>query len=165
MRFRVGIGTDLHRLVTARRFVLGGVCIPAAFGPEGHSDGDALIHAVIDALLGAAALDDIGGLFPPEDAAYKDADSRLLAKEAVRRVRAAGWEIANIDAVVECEAPKILPYREAIRASLAAALGISAAQVFVKGKTGEGLGEIGRGKAVYAQAVCLLTGGAEAAVE
>jgi 2-C-methyl-D-erythritol 2,4-cyclodiphosphate synthase len=156
---RIGIGKDLHRLAAGRRFILGGVEIPHESGELGHSDGDALSHAIIDALLGAAALGDIGELFPPSDTRWKDARSLELLKTVYERVRRAGWEIVNIDAVVECERPAILPYRQAVCASIAEALGIDAARVWVKGKTGEGLGEIGRGEAVGAEAVCLLTRG------
>jgi 2-C-methyl-D-erythritol 2,4-cyclodiphosphate synthase/2-C-methyl-D-erythritol 4-phosphate cytidylyltransferase/2-C-methyl-D-erythritol 2,4-cyclodiphosphate synthase len=154
---RIGIGKDLHRLAAGRRFILGGVHIPYEKGELGHSDGDALCHAIIDALLGAAALGDIGGFFPPQDMRWKDAVSLDLLRAVCERVREAAWEIVNIDAVVECERPAILPYRQAVCASLAGAMGIDAARVWVKGKTGEGLGEIGRGEAVGAEAVCLLT--------
>jgi 2-C-methyl-D-erythritol 2,4-cyclodiphosphate synthase len=154
---KVGLGRDLHRLVTGRRFLLGGVEIPAKRGELGHSDGDALAHAVCDAILGAAALDDIGGLFPPSDAAWKDADSMELLRRAFARVKEAGWRLVNLDCVVSCEEPKILAFRDSIRKSLAQALECSDDRVFVKGKTGEGLGPIGKGKAVEALAVCLLT--------
>jgi 2-C-methyl-D-erythritol 2,4-cyclodiphosphate synthase len=154
---RIGIGRDIHRLVTGRRFLLGGVEIPFEKGEDGHSDGDALAHAVTDALLGAAGLGDIGELFPPGDPAWKDADSMKLLKTAFGKARDAGWEIGNIDCVVSVEKPAVLPYREAIRASLAAALGITRDAVFVKGKTGEGLGAVGSGEAVEALAVCTLT--------
>jgi 2-C-methyl-D-erythritol 2,4-cyclodiphosphate synthase len=142
--------------VEGRRFLLGGVEIPADKGELGHSDGDVLIHAVIDALLGAAGLGDIGELFPPADPAWKDAPSMELLGSAWERVRGAGWRLVNLDCVVNAERPKLLPYRAAIRASLAAALGVSAETVFVKGKTGEGLDSIGEGLAVEALAVCLL---------
>jgi 2-C-methyl-D-erythritol 2,4-cyclodiphosphate synthase len=153
---RVGLGKDLHRLVPGRRFVLGGVEIPFDKGEAGHSDGDALCHAVIDALLGAAGLGDVGEMFPDRDPAWQDADSLELLKTAWARVRESGWTLINIDAVVGCEKPKILPYRDQIRASLAAALGVGVDQIFVKGKTGEGLGPVGEGGAVETEAVCLL---------
>jgi 2-C-methyl-D-erythritol 2,4-cyclodiphosphate synthase/2-C-methyl-D-erythritol 4-phosphate cytidylyltransferase/2-C-methyl-D-erythritol 2,4-cyclodiphosphate synthase len=153
---RAGLGRDLHRLVPGRRFMLGGVRLDADFGEEGHSDGDALCHAVIDALLGAAGLGDIGEFFPPVDAEWKDADSLRLLAICRDAVRDAGWAIVNIDAVVSCERPAILPYRDAIRRSLAEALGVTPDAVFVKGKSGEGLGDIGEGRAVEALAVCLL---------
>jgi 2-C-methyl-D-erythritol 2,4-cyclodiphosphate synthase len=153
---RVGLGRDIHRLAGGRRFLLGGVEIPFEKGELGHSDGDVLAHAVCDALLGAAALADIGELFPPSDPAWKDADSLLLLKSAYQKVREAGWRLVNLDCVVSAEQPKLLPYREAIRSSLASALGVDAGAVFVKGKTNEGLGPLGRGEAVEALAVCLI---------
>jgi len=154
---KVGLGRDLHRLVKGRRFLLGGIEIPAKRGELGHSDGDVLAHAVCDAILGAAALDDIGGLFPPSDKAWKDADSMELLRRAFASLKEAGWRLVNLDCVVSCEEPKILPFRDDIRRSLAAALECSDDMVFVKGKTGEGLGPVGKGKAVEALAVCLLT--------
>jgi len=154
---KAGLGRDLHRLVKGRRFLLGGVEIPAKRGELGHSDGDVLAHAVCDAILGAAALDDIGGLFPPSDAAWKDADSMELLRRAFAIVKKAGWRLVNLDCVVCCEEPKVLPFRDSIRQSLARALECSVDSVFVKGKTGEGLGPIGKGKAVEALAMCLLT--------
>ena len=153
---RIGLGRDLHRLVTGRRFVLAGVELPAERGELGHSDGDVLAHAVCDAILGAAALGDIGSLFPPADPAWKDADSMVLLGHAFALVKEAGWRLVNLDCVVCCEEPKLLPYRDSIRQSLAAVLEVSPDAVFVKGKTAEGLGPIGKGKAVEALAVCLL---------
>jgi 2-C-methyl-D-erythritol 2,4-cyclodiphosphate synthase len=154
--FRIGLGTDLHRLVEGRRLVLGGVTLPCSLGAESHSDGDALIHAVIDALLGAACLGDIGELFPNNDFRWKDADSRELLRQTAAKLNSAGWDIVNIDAVVSCEEPKILPYRDTIRASLAGVLNLSVDHVFVKGKTGEGMGDVGEGRAVSVIAVCLI---------
>ncbi|MDR2922340.1 MAG: 2-C-methyl-D-erythritol 2,4-cyclodiphosphate synthase [Treponema sp.] len=154
---RIGLGRDLHRLVKGRRFLLGGVEIPARRGELGHSDGDALAHAVCDAILGAASLDDIGSLFPPSDAAWKDADSMELLRRAFAMLKEAGWRLVNLDCVVSCEEPKVLPYRDSIRRSLAQALETSVDRVFVKGKTGEGLGPVGKGKAVETLAVCMLT--------
>jgi 2-C-methyl-D-erythritol 2,4-cyclodiphosphate synthase len=153
---RVGLGRDLHRLAAGRRFLLGGVELPFEKGEAGHSDGDVLAHAVIDALLGAAGLGDIGELYPPSDPAWKDADSLGLLLDAWERVRQAGWCLVNLDCVVSCERPKILPHRDRIRRSLAGALGTEAERVFVKGKTNEGLGSLGTGEAVEALAVCLL---------
>jgi 2-C-methyl-D-erythritol 2,4-cyclodiphosphate synthase len=152
---RVGLGKDIHRLVSGRPFLLGGVEIPHTQGESGHSDGDVLIHAIIDALLGAAGLADIGELFPgsPE---WKDADSKKLLSIAWDMVKKEGWRIVNIDCVVCCEAPKILLHRDAIRKSLASILQIASSHVFVKGKTAEGLGDLGRGEAVEALALCLL---------
>ncbi|MDR2103232.1 MAG: 2-C-methyl-D-erythritol 2,4-cyclodiphosphate synthase [Treponema sp.] len=153
---RIGLGRDLHRLVPGRPFRLGGVELPADSGELGHSDGDVLAHAVTDALLGAAGIGDIGELFPPSDPRWKDADSLELLRSAFARVRALGWGIINLDTVVICEKPRVLPYREAIRASLASVLGIPAEAVFVKGKTNEALGPAGEGLAVEALAVALL---------
>ncbi|MDR2433729.1 MAG: 2-C-methyl-D-erythritol 2,4-cyclodiphosphate synthase [Treponema sp.] len=156
---KIGMGQDLHRLVSGRRFLLGGVQLPAEKGEAGHSDGDALAHAVIDALLGAAALGDIGGIFPPSEPALKDADSMALLRSAFGMVKRAGWRLVNLDCVVCCESPKLLPFRDAIRASLSEALEVPAEMVFVKGKTAEGLGPVGEGRAVQALAVCLLERG------
>jgi 2-C-methyl-D-erythritol 2,4-cyclodiphosphate synthase len=153
---RVGLGRDLHRLVKKRRFLLAGVELPAPRGELGHSDGDVLAHAVCDALLGATALGDIGALFPPSDPSWKDADSMTLLRSVFGMVKQAGWTLVNLDCVVSCEEPKILPYRDRIRESLARALEVSIDQIFVKGKTGEGLGAVGKGRAVEAIAVCLL---------
>jgi len=154
---RIGLGRDLHRLVTGRRFLLGGVEIPFEKGEQGHSDGDVLAHAITDALLGAAGLGDIGELYPPQDPAWKDADSLLLLKNAWDKVKAQGWRLVNLDCTVTCEKPKLLPHRDNICRSLSQALGVDPALVFVKGKTNEGLGPLGTGEAVEALAVCLLT--------
>jgi 2-C-methyl-D-erythritol 2,4-cyclodiphosphate synthase len=156
MMFRVGLGKDMHRLVQGRPFLLGGIGIPFEKGEDGHSDGDVLIHAVIDSLLGAGGLGDIGELFPSRDPKWKDADSRELLSISWELVKKAGWRIVNLDCVVTCENPKILPHRETIRKSLARILGISFEAVFVKGKTGEALGPLGNGEAVEALAICLL---------
>ena len=153
---RIGMGRDLHRLVIGRRFLLGGVEIPFGKGELGHSDGDVLAHAICDALLGAAGLGDIGELYPPDNPAWKDADSLLLLKKAWDKVRDEGWRLMNLDCVVICEKPKILPYREKIRLSLSQILEVDSRSVFVKGKTNEGLGPVGAGEAVEALAVCLL---------
>ena len=153
---RTGLGRDLHRLAMGRPFLLAGVHIPFPKGEMGHSDGDVLSHAVIDAVLGAAALGDIGEFFPPDDPAWKDADSMDLLRQAWEQVKAAGWRLVNLDCCVLCEEPKILPYREQIRASLSRVLDAEIDSVFVKAKTGEGLGPIGEGLAVEAEAVCLL---------
>ncbi|MDR3335947.1 MAG: 2-C-methyl-D-erythritol 2,4-cyclodiphosphate synthase [Treponema sp.] len=153
---KIGLGWDLHRLAPGRRFLLGGVEIPSEKGEYGHSDGDVLSHAIADAVLGAAALGDIGELFPPGDPAFKDADSLSLLKNVCEKACASGWRIVNLDCVVVCEKPKVLPWRDRIRASLAKVLDIPVESVFVKGKTGEGLGEIGAGNAVEATAAVLL---------
>ena len=153
---RVGLGWDFHPLVPHRPFILGGVIIPADRGEQGHSDGDALSHAVIDAILGAAALGDIGELFPPEDPAWKGANSLELLSLAWEKALAAGWRLVNLDCVVICEAPKILPWRDAIRQSLGIILQAPPERIFIKGKTREGMGDLGQGLAVEAHAVALL---------
>jgi 2-C-methyl-D-erythritol 2,4-cyclodiphosphate synthase len=153
---RVGLGWDRHRLVEGRPLLLGGVEVPFSKGEAAHSDGDVLLHALIDALLGAAALGDIGERYPDTDPRWKDADSRALLRRAWAEVRDAGWCLANLDCVVLLEAPKVLPHREAIRASLAALLDVPIDRVFLKGKTGEGVGEVGRGEVVEAWVTCLL---------
>jgi 2-C-methyl-D-erythritol 2,4-cyclodiphosphate synthase len=153
---RTGIGWDSHRLAAGRALILGGVTIPYDKGLDGHSDADVLVHAVIDALLGAAGLDDIGALFPDTDVAYKDADSIALLRDVVGRVTARGLAIANVDTTVIMERPKLSPHRAEIRATLAAALGIAEDQVNVKASTGEGLGFVGRGEGVAALAVTTL---------
>jgi len=156
MMIRTGLGYDIHRLKKRRRFLLGGIEIPSSKGELGHSDGDALAHAVCDAILGAAGIADIGELFPPSDPAYKDANSMDLLHIAFSRVKQAGWKIVNLDCVVICQKPKVLPYRDVIRSSLAAVLETPFENIFVKGKTAEGLGPVGRGRAVEVLAQCLL---------
>ena len=151
-----GLGQDQHRLTRGRPFLLGGVEIPAPRGELGHSDGDALAHAVTDAVLGAAGLGDIGEFFPPSDPVYKNADSMALLRAAFLKVKQAGWHLVNLDCVIICEKPKILPFRQAIRDSLAAVLEVQPENIFLKGKTAEGLGHVGRGKAVEVLALCLL---------
>ncbi len=155
-QFRVGIGYDVHRLVAGRPLMLGGVHIPFALGLLGHSDADVLLHAITDAVLGAAALGDIGTYFPPSDMAWKDADSRDLLRIAIGYLTAAGWSVENIDATIVCEAPKLLPHTEAIRASVAATVGIGIGRVNVKGKTSEGLGFTGRSEGIAAHVVALI---------
>ena len=156
MGVRTGIGWDSHRLAAGRRLILGGVQLEYEQGLEGHSDADVLAHAVIDALLGAAGLQDIGALFPDTDAAYKDADSIALLRDVVGRVRAAGLAVEHVDTTVIMERPKLAPHRGAIRASLAQALGVAPDRVNVKASTGEGLGFVGRGEGVAALAVATL---------
>jgi 2-C-methyl-D-erythritol 2,4-cyclodiphosphate synthase/2-C-methyl-D-erythritol 4-phosphate cytidylyltransferase/2-C-methyl-D-erythritol 2,4-cyclodiphosphate synthase len=153
---KTGLGQDLHRLVKGRRFLLGGIELPSKRGELGHSDGDVLAHAVCDAILGAAALGDIGSQFPPSDPTWKDADSMVLLRSVFGMVKKAGWRLVNLDCVICCEKPKVLPFRDSIRKSLAQALEVSVDRIFIKGKTGEGLGPVGKGKAVEALAVCLL---------
>jgi 2-C-methyl-D-erythritol 2,4-cyclodiphosphate synthase len=153
---RVGLGFDLHRLVPGRRCVLGGVEIPHSAGPLGHSDGDAVLHALSDALLGAAGLDDLGTLYPDRDAKWKGADSALLLREVVERVHAAGWRVENADVVVTTEGPRIAPHRAAMRARIAELLRVAPEAVNVKGKSVEGLGALADGSGVAAHAVALL---------
>ena len=154
--WRIGEGWDTHALVAGRRLVLGGVEIAHSHGLAGHSDADALCHAVTDALLGAAALGDIGQHFPDTDAQYEGADSIALLAEAARRVRAAGYEIGNVDSTVIAQAPRLAPHIAAMRQRLALALALGVGQVSVKAKTAERMGPVGRGEAIEARAVCLL---------
>lgn len=159
---RIGIGYDNHRLVEGRPLVLGGVHIPYDRGLAGHSDADAVCHAVTDAVLGAAGLGDIGRLFPDTDPRWQDADSLDLLRDAMARVREAGYVVGNVDIVVVAERPKIAPHAEAMRARLADALGVAPAAIGLKGKTNEGVDAVGRGEAMAVHAVALLvsaTGG------
>jgi 2-C-methyl-D-erythritol 2,4-cyclodiphosphate synthase len=148
----VGIGFDSHRLAAGRKLILGGVNVPNDRGLDGHSDADVLAHAVIDALLGAAGLGDIGEHYPDTDERWRDADSMQLLADVVRRVREAGLHPVNVDCTVVLEAPKLAPYRQAIRARLAEVLGLDVARVNVKASTGEGMGFVGRGEGVAALA-------------
>jgi 2-C-methyl-D-erythritol 2,4-cyclodiphosphate synthase len=159
MTYRVGAGFDVHRLVPGRRCVLGGIEIPHPTGPLGHSDGDAVLHAVSDALLGAAGLDDLGTLFPDHDARWESADSAELLRECVARVHTAGWRVENVDIVIATEGPRIAPHRNAMRNRIADLLAVDPAAVNVKGKTLEGLGALANGAGVAVQAVCLLQRG------
>lgn len=147
------MGYDLHRLVEGRRLILGGVEIPSEKGLLGHSDADIVSHAVTDALLGAAALGDIGQHFPPADPQWKDAPGALFLGRARELLEAGGWSIVNVDVVVILERPKILPYRDQIRQNLAAMLGVETGAVSVKAKTSEGVGPVGEGLAAEAHAV------------
>ncbi len=156
MAGRIGLGFDSHRLVAGRPLVLGGVRIPHSKGLAGHSDADVLAHAVCDALLGAAALGDIGSHYPPSDERWRDADSMLLLAQVVAMVGKAGWRIGNIDATVIAEDPPLGPHRKAMRHALASACGIAPDQTEVKAKTAEGLGLIGAGEGMAAMAVALL---------
>ena len=153
---RVGLGYDLHRLVEGRKLFLGGVEFDFSKGEDGHSDGDVLLHAVTDALLGASGLGDIGSYFPPEDEKWKDADSKLLLQKVWNDVRNEGWKIVNIDCVIKLEKPKFLPKRQDVINSIAQILEIESSNIFVKAKTGEKLPPIGTSQAVEAEAVCLL---------
>jgi 2-C-methyl-D-erythritol 2,4-cyclodiphosphate synthase len=154
---RVGQGFDLHALVPGRRLLLGGVPIEYERGLLGHSDADVLLHAVTDALLGAAGLGDIGRTFPDSDPAYRDADSGTLLAQVVQRVQQQGWRVANLDCTIIAERPRITPYVAAIQRSIAVLLDVDIARVNVKAKTTERLGAIGRGEAIAASAVVLLT--------
>ncbi len=153
---RIGEGWDTHALVTGRPLVLGGITIPHTHGLLGHSDADALLHAITDALLGAAALGDIGRHFPDTDPQFKGADSVVLLQEAYRRVQAAGWQLVNLDATIVAQAPKMAPHIGAMVARIAEALGVVPAQVNVKAKTAEKMGPVGEGRAIETRAVCLL---------
>jgi 2-C-methyl-D-erythritol 2,4-cyclodiphosphate synthase len=156
VNLRIGEGWDTHQLVAGRPLVLGGVTIPHTHGLLGHSDADALAHAITDALLGAAGLGDIGRHFPDTDPAFAGADSMRLLGEAVARVAAAGWQIVNVDSTVVAQAPKLSAHIDAMRARLAHVLGLPAAAVNVKAKTAEKMGPVGEGRAIEARAVCLL---------
>lgn len=153
---RIGEGWDTHALVAGRPLVLGGVTIPHTSGLLGHSDADALLHAITDALFGAAGLGDIGRHFPDTAAEFKGADSRRLLAEAARLVRAEGWSIVNVDSTIVAQAPKMAPHIPAMRDAIAQALEIAVDCVNVKAKTAERLGPVGRGESIEARAVCLL---------
>jgi 2-C-methyl-D-erythritol 2,4-cyclodiphosphate synthase len=153
---RIGNGFDIHRLVAGRKLMLGGVHIPHDLGLLGHSDGDALTHAIADAILGAAGLGDIGQWFPPTDASFKDADSIGLLKTVVKSTKERGYSIGNVDCVIICERPKLSPFYSAMKASLAEALEVDEQSVSLKARTTEGLGDIGRGEAIAVQSVVLL---------
>ena len=156
MDFRIGEGWDIHALVPGRRLVLGGVEIAHSAGLLGHSDADVLLHAITDALLGAAGLGDIGTHFPDTDPTFAGADSGVLLQEAARRVRAEGYAIGNVDSTVVAQAPRLAAHKEAMRAHIARALGIAPEQVNIKAKTAERLGPVGQGLAMEARAVVLL---------
>jgi 2-C-methyl-D-erythritol 2,4-cyclodiphosphate synthase len=153
---RVGIGYDSHRFTDARTLVLGGVAIPDAPGLAGHSDADAVLHALADALLGAAGLGDIGSHFPPDDARWRDADSIVLLRETVQRLEELNYQVVNVDVTVICERPRIAPHVATMRERIAAATGIAPRHVSVKGKSNEGMGWIGRGEGIAAIAVALI---------
>ena len=154
---RVGNGYDVHRFAEGRRLIIGGTEIPHEKGLMGHSDADVLTHAVIDALLGAAAMDNIGILFPDTDPQYKGADSLELLRLSCQKLRSAGWRIGNIDSIIVAQEPKMMPYIPLMRERLAEAMEISSAQVSVKATTEEGLGFTGRKEGIAAHAVCLVT--------
>ena len=153
---RVGEGWDVHQLVAGRKLILGGVEIAHTHGLLGHSDADALCHAITDSLFGAAALGDIGFHFPDTDPQYKGSDSLALLAEATRRVRGAGWAVGNVDATIIAQAPKMAPHILAMRQRIATALGVAIEQISVKAKTAEKMGPVGQGEAIEARAVCLL---------
>jgi 2-C-methyl-D-erythritol 2,4-cyclodiphosphate synthase len=154
--YRVGQGYDVHALAPGRKLILGGVHIPHPQGLLGHSDADALLHAITDAILGGAGLGDIGGMFPDTGSQWEGADSRALLRGAMAAVRKAGWQVGNIDATVIAQAPRIAPHVAAMCANIAADLGILPADVNVKGKTNESLGFQGRGEGIAAHAVAML---------
>ena len=156
MALRIGEGWDTHQLVTGRPLVLGGVTIPHTHGLLGHSDADALLHAITDALLGAAGLGDIGQHFPDTDERFKGANSQTLLQAAAERVRDAGYQVINIDSTIVAQAPKMAPYISAMRSCIAAALGLAEDAVNVKAKTAEKMGPVGEGRAIETRAVCLL---------
>ncbi len=156
MTYRVGTGFDAHRLVEGRSLVLGGVTVPGPAGLAGHSDADVLVHAVMDAILGAAAAGDIGAHFPDSDARFSGASSIGLLKEVSALVAGKGWRVVNIDSVVICETPKLAPYRDEMRRNIALAAGVEVGRVAVKATTAEGMGFTGRGEGIAAQAAVLL---------
>lgn len=156
MNFRIGEGWDVHALVPGRALVLGGVTVPHTLGLLGHSDADVLLHAITDALLGAAGLGDIGRHFPDSDPQFKGADSTVLLAEAMRRVRAAGWELGNLDSTIVAQAPRLAAHIPAMRTTVARTLGVDEGQINVKAKTAERLGPVGQGLAMEARAVALL---------
>ena len=154
--FRIGEGWDTHQLVEGRDLWLGGVQVPHHLGLLGHSDADVLLHAITDAILGAAGMGDIGTLFPDTDPAFKGADSRVLLTEAMRRVREKGWQVGNVDCTVVAQKPKLAPYTAAMAASIAQCLGIAPEQVNVKAKTAEKLGPVGEERSMEARAIAVL---------
>lgn len=153
---RTGIGYDVHRFVEGRPLVLGGVPIDHPFGLDGHSDADVLLHAIADAVLGAAALGDIGQHFPPGEAEWKDADSRELLRASVAMVKAAGWQVVNLDATVIAEAPKVGPHSAAMRLEIRQVTGLPIDAINVKATTNEGMGFVGRGEGIAALAVATI---------
>jgi 2-C-methyl-D-erythritol 2,4-cyclodiphosphate synthase len=159
MNFRIGQGYDVHALVPGRPLIIGGVTVPYDRGLLGHSDADVLLHAVTDALFGAAGLGDIGRHFPDTDKRFAGANSRVLLRECGARVKAAGFQIVNVDSTVIAQAPKLAPYIEAMRVNIAEDLALPLASVNVKAKTNEKLGYLGRGEGIEAQAIVLLNAG------
>lgn len=157
MEFRVGLGQDCHRLMPGRPLILGGVPIEHDRGLDGHSDADVLLHAITDALLGAAGLGDIGESFPDTDPQYKGADSGALLSSALKKVRERGWQVSNLDCTIAAQRPKLSPHKPMIRTRIAALLGIPGEAVNVKAKTGENVGPVGREEAMTAEAIVLLS--------
>ena len=153
---RVGIGFDIHPMSPGRRCVIGGVEIPHTHGPLGHSDGDVLLHAIVDAILGAAAIGDIGEMFPDTDPRYKDVSSEIFIKGALKKLQENGYRVVSVDSVVLAESPKIAAYRETICQSIASMLSLEPGCVGVKGKSFEGIGSIGRGEAIAAQVIAVV---------
>ena len=156
---RIGFGYDSHRFSEGRRLVLGGVEFPGETGLKGHSDADVLVHAIIDALLGAAALGDIGSHFPDDDPRWKDADSADLLAQVMKEIRGAGYKVGNVDATVICERPKLRPYVEMIRERLSAVMNVGKGRISVKGKTNEKMDDVGAGVGIEVHAVCVLEEG------
>jgi 2-C-methyl-D-erythritol 2,4-cyclodiphosphate synthase len=156
VEFRVGVGTDIHRLVEGRKLMLGGVQVPFAMGLLGHSDGDAVLHAVIDAMLGAAGMGDIGTLFPDSNPQLKDADSKEFLLAVKEKLTEKKWEVVNVDVTIHAEQPRLEPFKGQIKRVIAGLLGIDFGAVNVKAKSNNGLGEIGEGTAIAATAVTLL---------
>jgi 2-C-methyl-D-erythritol 2,4-cyclodiphosphate synthase len=158
--FRVGLGYDIHPLVAGRPCILGGVNIPSPVGPDGHSDADVVLHAVADAILGAAGLRDIGHYFPNTDASLKGLDSAVIVRKAAAEAKAqGGWVVGNVDIVIIGERPKVMAHVEAMKAKVAEIIGISPSQVGIKATTNEGMDSIGQGKALAVQAICLISKG------
>lgn len=158
VRMRVGVGWDSHRLVEGRPLIVGGIEIPFERGLQGHSDGDVVLHAIGDAICGAAGLPDIGRLFPDTDARWKDADSWNLLRDIADRAREVGWTVGNVDCVLIAQRPKIAPHVERMRERIAEALQIAVAETGVRGKTAEGMDAAGAGEGMIAHAVCLMIG-------
>ena len=155
-QFRIGQGYDIHALVSDRKLILGGVQIPYEKGLLGHSDADALLHALTDALLGAAGLNDIGQLFPDDDPQFKDMDSRILLRAALQKVQAAGYHVGNVDATIVCQKPKLAGYLPEMVRNIASDLAVTPSHINLKAKTNESLGHLGRGEGVAVHAVALL---------
>lgn len=155
-QFRIGQGYDIHALVPDRKLILGGVHIPFEKGLLGHSDADALLHALTDALLGAAGLNDIGQLFPDDDPQFKDMDSRILLRAALQKVQAAGYHVGNVDATIICQRPKLAGYLPEMVRNIASDLAVTPSHINLKAKTNESLGHLGRGEGIAVHAVALL---------